>query len=101
MPTTNDASSSQSRVKPLLGSEGVRHDSFSASLQKRSSKAISNGSVRASMDGPTVVNQAANLNLNRIVLYKRGHFIETANAFFVIEISSSADGSLYIAAFDI
>ena len=53
------------------------------------------------MDGPTVVNQAANLNLNRIVLYKRGHFIETANAFFVIEISSSADGSLYIAAFDI
>ena len=49
----------------------------------------------------TVVNQAARLNLNRIVLYKRGHFIESAKSFFIIEISTTAEGALYIAAYDI
>ena len=39
--------------------------------------------------------------MNRIVLYKRGHFIETANSFFIIEISTTADGSLFVAAYDI
>lgn len=49
----------------------------------------------------TVVNQAAHLNLNRIVLYKRGHFIKSARSFFIIEISTTAEGTLYIAAYDI
>ena len=49
----------------------------------------------------TVVNQAANLNLNRIVLYKRGHYIESAKSYFIVEISTTAEGSLYIAAYDI
>ena len=39
--------------------------------------------------------------MNRIVLYKRGHFIETAGSFFIIEISTTAEGSLYVAAYDI
>jgi len=41
------------------------------------------------------------LNLNRIVLYKRGHFIDSANSYFIIEISTIGDGSLNIAVFDI
>ena len=49
----------------------------------------------------TVVNQAQNMALNRIVLYKRGHFIENANSFSIVEISSTRDGALYIAIFDI
>ncbi len=49
----------------------------------------------------TVINQAANLNLHRVVLYKRGHFIESANSFFIIEISSDSEGGLIIAAYDI
>ena len=36
-----------------------------------------------------------------MVLYKRGHFVENANSFFIIEISTSTDGSLYIIAHDI
>ena len=41
------------------------------------------------------------MNLNRVVLYKRGHFMESANSFFIIEISASPEGSLMIAAYDI
>jgi len=41
------------------------------------------------------------MNLNRVVLYKRGHLLETANSFFIIEISATQEGSLIIAAFDI
>ena len=81
---------------------------FSAQHQKRSSDRVSNFNSSVQSKGSksrhtnsTVYNQAAHLNLNRIVLYKRGHFIETANSFFIVEISSSAEGSLYIAAYDI
>ena len=35
------------------------------------------------------------------MLYKRGHFIESANSFFIIEISSNAESALIIAAYDI
>ena len=34
----------------------------------------------------TVLNQAADLHLDRVVLYKRGHYINEVN-YFVIEIS--------------
>jgi len=47
------------------------------------------------------VSQALNLNLSRIVLYKRGHFIKNASSYFIIEISTIGDGSLNIAVFDI
>ena len=48
-----------------------------------------------------IPNQAANLSINRIVLYKRGHYIDSANSFFIIEISTANEGNLYIAAYDI
>ena len=44
---------------------------------------------------------AANLNLNRIVLYKKGHFVQPAGSFFIIEISTNQDAALFVAAFDI
>ena len=47
------------------------------------------------------MNQAANLNLNRTVLYKKGHFVDSAGSFFIIEISTTDDASLFIAAYDI
>ena len=50
----------------------------------------------------SIVNQAQNLNLNRTVLYKRGHFIDSANSYFIVEISTSgAEGNLNIAIYDI
>ena len=43
-----------------------------------------------------------NLNMNRLVLYKRGHFLDSStHSYFIIEISQTADGSLFFAAFDI
>ena len=71
----------------------INHDKVVASAN---SQPASSRNMRS-----TVVNQAARLNLNRIVLYKRGHFIESAKSFFIVEISTTAEGSLYIAAFDI
>jgi len=73
---------------------------FSANQTKRSGQRIASLPV-GSRHSNTVVNQAANLNLDRVVLYKRGHFIESANSFFIIEISSNADSALIIAAYDI
>ena len=83
----------------IVNSDNIRQVTFSAPYPKRSEKRVA--SLPANSRNSTVVNQAANLNLNRVVLYKRGHFIETANSYFIIEISTSADGSLFIAAYDI
>ena len=35
------------------------------------------------------------------MLYKKGHFVESAGSFFIIEISTTAEEALFIAAFDI
>ena len=56
---------------------------------------------RMNREPTTVHNQAAHLNLNRTVLYKRGHLLETTNSFFIIEISATQEGAMIIAAFDI
>ena len=81
--------------------EKVRQVTFSANYTKRSYKKLASLPPMQKQHN-TILNQAAHLNVNRTVLYKRGHFIETANSFFIIEISTTPhDGSLIIAAFDI
>ena len=85
--------------KPELSEDTIRQTTYSATYQKRDGRFAS--MPKSNRNPNTVLNQAANLNLNRIVLYKRGHLLETANSFFIIEISATQEGALIIAAFDI
>lgn len=82
--------------------ENIRQVTFSANYKnKRSNNGFAKSLTGSSRGSNSVINQAAQLSVNRIVLYKRGHFIESANSFFIIEISTTADGSLYVVAYDI
>ena len=92
-------SSIRGSQKPSDILDDIRQTTYSATYQKRDGRFASMPKTNRQQN--TVLNQAAHLNLNRIVLYKRGHLLETANSFFIIEISATQEGALIIAAFDI